>query len=156
MQVVHSNTYPAQRRSGFSLIEVLLAISILAILASAATPVLVSQLQTDTVSSTTDSIVSLLRRARMHAHAMDNDSAWGVSIQNDTAVLYAGESFATRSGDTNIAVSIPDAVTVSGDTDIHFNKSSGYTSIPQSLTVSARSGADEETIIINELGIVTQ
>ena len=139
---------------GFSLLELLLSVTIIGMLAGLSWPVYQSyQRQTD-LDVTTQSIADSLRRAQTYARNGNGDSVWGVRILSDSAVLYKGATYAGRNMAYDEAIGISSAFTAGGLSDISFAKFTATPSATGSITVTAASD-NVRTITINEKGTVS-
>lgn len=141
---------------GFSLLELLLSVTIIGMLAGLSWPVYQSyQTQTD-LDVTTQSIADSLRRAQTYARNGNGDSAWGVRILPDSAVVYKGATYASPGRDTayDELISISSAFTTGGLSDITFAKFTAAPSTTGSITLTA-AGNNIRTITINEKGTVS-
>ena len=139
---------------GFSLIELLLSVSIIGLLAGMTWPVYQSFQKRNDLDATTQSITDALRRAASYARSGNGDSAWSVRIQSDSAILYRGATYASRNTAFDEPTSISSAFTVAGMTDISFAKLTALPSATGSVILTADSN-NIRTIAINEKGMVS-
>ena len=139
--------------AGFTLLEVLLSVMIIGLLAGLAAPVYESFAQRNDLALTTESIVSLLRRAETYARAVNTDNAWSVEIQSSDATLFQGTSFATRNTAYDETVSMPATVTPSGLSEVQFAKLTALPNTTGSITLTSTTG-DTTTITLNAKGMV--
>ena len=112
---------------GFTLIEVLLSISILSIIAGLSIPVYQSFLARNDLSNSAESTASALRRANNYARGVKDDSTWGVKVQSSAITLFKGASFASRDTTYDESVSMP-GITAAGMDEILFTKLTGVPS----------------------------
>lgn len=139
---------------GFSLVELLLSITILGMMAGLTWPVYQSYQQRNDLDVTAQSIADGLRRAQTYARSGNGDSVWGVRILSNSAVLYRGATYASRNTAYDEPTSIPSAFTVGGLSDISFAKFTAAPSATGSITLTAGSN-NTRTITINEKGMVS-
>lgn len=139
---------------GFTLLEVLLSTGIITILVGLSLPVYQSFQNRNDLDITTESVALLLRRAQVYAKGMNQDSAWGVEVQNGTATLFRGTTFSTRNTAYDEAVSIGAAITVSGLNEVLFGKLSAAPNTTGSITLTSVNN-DVRTIAINAKGMVS-
>lgn len=119
------NTCLKPRHSGFSLIELLIGIAILAILAGLAMPSFQAWLQNTQIRNAAESIQNGLQRARAEAVGRNTNvefvlgagSSWVVQLPDGTNI----ESRSSNEGSRDVAV----AVTPLGATTITFNNFGG-------------------------------
>ncbi|MEX2008214.1 MAG: prepilin-type N-terminal cleavage/methylation domain-containing protein [Candidatus Spechtbacterales bacterium] len=119
---------------GFSLIELLVVVSIIAILASIAVGVYVAARPATRVDAEAQKIQSALRLAHSRTVASENFEQHGVHFDasNGTYTLFAGEAFDSNDPDNEEmslegAVSLSNVQLVGGGTDIMFSRVTGIT-----------------------------
>ncbi len=139
--------------SGFTLIEMLLVIAIIAIISGISIPVYQSFQVRNDLDIATASIVQSLRRAAVLSQAVDNDTSWGVYVTSGSLTLFKGTSYATRDSNFDELFDIPLTITPSGVSEIVFTK---FTGLPQTTgTITLTSNTNEtRTITINAKGMV--
>ncbi len=139
---------------GFTLIEVLLALSVIAIILGISAPVYQSfQVRNDLdIAATT--IAQSMRRAQTLSQAVDGDSVWGVDVRSGSITVYKGTSYVARDATYDELFDLQSSITASGLSGVSFAK---FTGIPQATgTITLTSNANEtRTIIINAKGTVT-
>jgi len=84
------------RGNGFTLLEVMLSMTILALLAGLSLPVYESFMRRNDLDLTTQQLASSLRRAQTFARAGNHDSAWSVEVQPTVVTLFRGTNFSAR------------------------------------------------------------
>ncbi len=140
------------RRGGFTLLEVLLSISILALLAGLSLPVYQSFLARNDIDIAATTIANGLQRARLYAQTMQYDTTWGVSVQSNTMTLFKGANFAARDTAYDETYAIPSNITATGASEIVFAK---VTATPSSTgAINLANTAQSRTISINARGMV--
>lgn len=141
-------------QAGFTLLEVLLSVTILALLAGLSLPVYASFQSRNDIDLTTQSIAFALRRAETYSRAVTGDSQWGVEIQSNAAILFKGAVFAGR--DTSFDENIPLSSTISrsGLSEVVFTKFTAAPSATGTITLVSGSSNDTRTITINAKGMV--
>ena len=141
---------------GFTLVEALLSIAIMAILAGLAAPVYFVYVTKNNFGLAIDAGVRSLRRAQFLAQNQDRDSNWGVYFSNTSIVIYAGNNYAGRDNNYDEKYDFPSTVT-STVVDINFSKFSGETN-PASTTLRSDvifdNLGDSDTISVNAKGMV--
>ena len=83
---------PANRQSGFTLIELMVAVAVLAILTVMAAPSFVTYLDKSRVRGTADNVVNLLAQARQGAVKYDRDVSLAITGVDGTWCLGANEA----------------------------------------------------------------
>jgi len=146
------------QRAGYSYLQILLVVALLAILAAVASPYYVRWQQQQRVQSTALLLVSDLQSTQTRAMQRYYDAAWGIRI-NDSAKAYTvfrGSTYAAA--DTyNYTVTYPSSVSISPDQDIVFTPSSGELDGASSVALtisSAGTPTDSATININAQGLI--
>ncbi len=139
---------------GFTLVEILLSLAILAVLIAVSAPVY-QQLQSQNGMDNLTTIVAQdMRRAQSHARASDGGLPWGVDISSNTVTLFEGSSYASRVQAYDETYAFSSDITVSGLLDVVFSELSGD---PQSIgttTFSVSSGATR-TLSLNAHGTIS-
>lgn len=138
---------------GFTLLEVLLCVTILGLLAGLSLPVYASFTRRNDLDVATQQIVNALRRAEQYSRAVQGDSTWGVQVQSGQATLYKGTSYASRTSGFDETITIPSSITVSGGSDVQFAKLSGAPSATASYTLTSTVN-DSRTVTVNAEGMV--
>lgn len=142
------------RISGFTLLEVLVTVTVIGLLAGFAAPVYQSfQVRAD-VDIAALSTVHNLRRAQSLAMASAGDSTWGVRVGPGSIVVFQGESYASRDAQFDEVTAINTALTLGGMTEVVFSKVSG---LPVSTGIISFSARERTlTVTINSHGMVSQ
>jgi prepilin-type N-terminal cleavage/methylation domain-containing protein len=139
---------------GFTLIEMMLSVSIIAMLSALSLPVYASFQARNDLDIATQSIAESLRRAQVYSRGMQNDSQWGVEVQSTAATLFKGGVFASRDATYDEATTIPTTITVGGVSEILFTKLTGMPATTGNITLSNANG-DTRTVTINAKGMVS-
>jgi prepilin-type N-terminal cleavage/methylation domain-containing protein len=145
---------------GFSLIELIVVIGIIAILAIFLLPVSLNYYQREVLKKTEDQLVWILKEARDNAINQKNGSYFGLYITNDNFIIFQGQSYSQRILVEDVSYSFPLSINISGLKEIVFAPNTGIASpsgtISLSLgTASADASQDKRDIIINELGVIS-
>lgn len=142
---------------GFTLLEILLSIALIAVLAGISLPVSQQFQQRSDLSRTATTIAQTLHRAQVLAQSSDHDSAWGVGVDpanSNAIVLFSGTSFTSRDQALDETTDMSDTISVSGTGEVVFQKFSGVPAFPSSMTLTQTNG-QSITIAINEKGTIT-
>jgi len=140
---------------GFSLIQVLLVISIMLLLVSMAVPSLYqlqSSAQIDTISA---EIAQNLRRAEARAMVGYNNTDWGVYFTDNTYTIFSGDSYALRDENKDEDFTIASSIELVTDfaNEMVFTKPSGLPNTSGQIVLT--NNVYEEAIIdINSLGVI--
>lgn len=141
------------KQGGFSLIELLLSLTLIGALTAISFP-MYSRLQRKTdldiaVMQTAQS----LRRAQTLSQAVEGDTTWGVHVQNGSMIIFKGAAYSTRDTNFDETTSMPNTVGVSDNSDFIFATLNGRPTSTGTITLSA-SGASK-TLSINEIGTIS-
>ncbi len=142
-----------QRQRGFSLVEMLLSVSIIAMLVGITAPLYVGFVARNDLDIAAQNAAGALRRAQTFARGQNGDSQWGVAIASSQIVLYKGTSYAARDTTYDEAISIPSSITPSGLTEVNFAKLSATPSTTGSITLTSTT-TKVRTVTINAKGMV--
>lgn len=144
----------SRQQGGFTLIEVLLSVSIIALLAGLSLPLYAGFQRRNDLSTTSETVANGIRRAQTYAEGSKQDEQWGINVQSTAVVLYKGATYATRDTTLDETITLTGAVTASGVSDINFAKQTGLPNTTGNLTLTASSG-ETKVITINAKGVVT-
>lgn len=138
---------------GFTLIEILLSITLISIIAGIGIPIYQSFQNRNSLNLATEGFVQLLRRAQTLSRAVDGDTSWGVYIASNTITLFQGLDFTNRNADFDELFDISSSVSITGLQEIVFSKFSGE---PQSVgtTILTSLNNETKTITINTEGSI--
>lgn len=142
------------KNAGFTLMEGLLSIAVIAIIGGISIPIYQSFQVRNDLDIAIVSTVQTLRRAQVLAQAVDGDTSWGISVLSGSIILFKGASYAARDTAFDEVFEVPASITPSGLSEIVFTK---FTGLPQTTgTITLTSNANEtRTITINTKGIVS-
>ncbi|MBN1617772.1 type II secretion system protein [Candidatus Dojkabacteria bacterium] len=141
------------RKNGFTLIEILLVISLMGIIFIIITGVDRSAIIRNDLIVASDMVASSIRRAQSLSQAMQQDSQWGVRIVNNQIIVFKGDSYDTRDSIYDDVYEVPSSISISGLDEIIFAKLTGDPDITGSIVLNT-SINQSNTISINEKGIV--
>ncbi len=153
------------KKKGFTIIELILVITVLVIVVSAVFTLQGGILADTYLDTNSEQIVQNLRLAQMRSIARVNDSQWGVYFDEDAGgtgdkfVLFKGTSYATRDSNYDIVTELPDIISLSSislngsGADMVFAKLSGDSSTYGSILISDNLG-NSNTISINSKGSI--
>ena len=146
--VNHKNNTVIRKKSAFTFLELLLVVLIISILAVASAPFFSRFLLQNAVASSSEHIVSTLRKAQEYTIAGKNNSAWQTVLTGSTLTLVqqsGGTVFDTYTMNSNVAVS--------GLTTVSFTRPLGQVASPVSISISA--GTNSKSVSVNTEGVVS-
>ena len=148
-----------KNNAGVSFLEIMIVIAILGIIAVLVINPFTGFRNSQTLSGTTEEILSALQQARVKTLTAEGGSQYGVHFSNNQVVVFTGVTY-NASSPSNQNISLNSILTISsidltgGGADIIFQKLTGATS--QNGTVVVRLNSDmtqTKTITINSNGI---
>ena len=140
-------------QSGFTLIEVLLSVAIIAMLVGVSLPIYETYARRNDLDLTAQGTAAMLRRATTYARAVNKDSIWSVKVEPTRLTLFQGATFASRDTTNDEVIQIPESVIPSGVSEIQFAKLSAAPNITGSITLTSSTN-DVRTVTINAKGSV--
>jgi len=147
-------------QKGFTLLELLLVLAIIAIIAAFTFPIYTGFQLSQIHDTRTEEIVQALRQAQSKSMAGQNDSSWGVYFDssNNKFVIFQGTSYASRVSDYDYETELESTLSLSnisingGGSEVVFTKIDGSTTDYGSLDLTT--DEDTATISINAAGLV--
>jgi len=142
--------YRNERCRGFTILELLLVLTVAFSITALTTPVGIRFFQTQSLDEATAGIFETMRRSHNQAVFQKNDSAFGVKFLSGSYVLFQGSSYVGRiqSEDENFSLSV--GITTSGIDEVVFAKQTGTPSTVGTITIT--SGNDSQALTINAGG----
>ncbi len=138
----------------FTLIEILLALSLTMIVALVASPFYGKFLFVQNLSVAVDELRGSLEKARLYKMAGRGGSAWGVRVSEQTITLFRGESFGSRDSAFDETFDIPARVTLTASDDVLFGSQDG---LPNVLaTYTATYDGETKTYTLNAAGVLIE
>jgi prepilin-type N-terminal cleavage/methylation domain-containing protein len=138
--------------AGFTIVELLLVIALIAVVAAFVVSVYVSTARAFIVSSDTEAALTLIRDAQHEAARALYDSNTGVHIEEGLLTSYVGDSYATRDEVRDRTQALVTAVNAELPLAIQFTASTGETS--ERYELSFTDSVHERTIVIEQSGLV--
>ena len=140
---------------GFTLLEMLLTISIFTVLAGLSLPLYASFTNRNDLDLDTQQLAGMLRRAETYARTMNGDSAWGVKVQSGSAVLFKGDTYASRDTTADETDSVPSGISFGGTVgEVVFAKFTAAPTTSGTITLTDTNSNDVRTITLNAKGMV--
>lgn len=138
-------------KNGYTLLELLLSVSVFAILAAVSLPLFRGIQERNDLSSALVTIAHSSRRAQLLASSLSADSPWGVSIQSGLIKIFKGTSFAARDATFDEDFTISGSIILTGANEFVFQKNSLTLASNQTITLESPSH-ETKTITINTRG----
>jgi len=138
---------------GFTLLEVLLSVTIISLLVGVSVPVYESFVRENDLSLTEQGIATMLQRAETYSRANNTDNVWSVEIQAAAITLFQGTSFASRTTTYDETYPVPGSITLSGLTEVQFAKLTALPNTTGTITLTSNT-SDTKTITLNAKGMV--
>lgn len=140
---------------GFTLMEIMVVIGITALLIVVSFP-LYTYFQTFNVAlAERQELIEDLRLVEAQAQQGLNDSAFGISVTSASSyTLYQGATYQTRNQSKDIVRSLPTNITVSGISEINFQKKTGLPSTTGTFTITHTANNAQKIITINSQGLI--
>ena len=132
---------------GFTLVEIVITLGLLALLAGLGFFVTFGAYQGSVSRSEREVVVSLLERARSRAMANVEQSAWGLCYRAPNYILYKGTSCSADGEETAVG-----AGTEIEGLDVYFEELSGNSN---GATISIRQNGRTEEILIDHAGAIS-
>lgn len=143
---------PNSGQEGFTLIEMLLSLALMALLAGMSMPVFSSLWIASEMDTAVNTVAQNLERAQLLSQAVQNDSRWGVYIAAGIITLYKGDTYAGRDDSYDETFPISGSIEIQGASEFNFAKLSGE---PLSGgTVTLTYGDRNRSITVNQKGTV--
>lgn len=143
-----------ERTAGFTLIELALTVGIIAALAAVSLPLMLRYKGNNDLSLATQSTATVARRAQTLSVAGNQDSSWGVYIQDSGITLFKGSSFAARDTAYDEQTTFSTIEEIQGQQEFVFDKQSGASNASSSVTLIDKS-TNSTTVFINTFGVVS-
>ena len=138
--------------NGFSIVELLVVISIFGLLLSASGPVYRRVQDKQQSEADMASIAQTIRRAQQLATTASQDSGWGVKITANQATIFMGVSYASRNMAHDQSITYYSVANVTGTNEYSFNKLTGNPIVTGTTTLVTRWGT--KNITLNAKGMV--
>lgn len=140
------------KQSGFSLIEIVIVLGILVLVSAFLVSPFTNFRNTQILQVSVEDVLSTLNKARTQTLAGHGDSAYGVHLETNRVVLFAGETY-NASDPTNQAVNLHSLVNISnislsgGGSSVVFRRLTGTTTKTGTVTLSLASDSSVNKVI---------
>lgn len=140
-------------KSGFTLLELLLVVVLVAAITAFSVPIFSSLVTTSELNDATDKIVHSLRRAQLLSETSKEDLSWGVYVATGEVVVFGGGNYASRDAQFDEIYDFSDQVSVSGINEFIFTKLTGEVVVPGTITVTNNFGS--ESVGVSAQGVLS-
>jgi prepilin-type N-terminal cleavage/methylation domain-containing protein len=138
---------------GFTLPEMLLSVSILAIIGAMVIPSYHTFIVRNDLDLASQSLAQSLRRAQSLSASADGDIEWGVRVGVGSILVYKGSSYILRDVTYDDNTQIPKTLVPTGLVEVNFSKIKGVPSATGTFMFTSQAN-ETRTITINEKGMV--
>lgn len=138
-------------RRAFTAIEVLLTLGVIAVTAGVSVPLYRNfQIRNDLDLAVAQTVHGLAR-AQLLSQSGQSDGAWGFRVPEGT--VFTGISYELRDATHDEVISLPQDITVSGVTEVMFERVTGKPSVTGIIIFTAGNG-DTRTITVSDQGVL--
>jgi len=141
-----------KHKAGFTLIEVLIVIALMAILVAIMLPVSVDYQKRNDLDVAQTTFVQGVRRAQQLSMGAEGDSQWGLVAISGGIVIFKGSTYSLRDATYDEVFDMSPAIVVTGQSEFDFAKTTGLPS--QTGVVTLTNENYQETVSVNAKGIV--
>lgn len=134
---------------GFTLIELILVIALISIIGATASPFLSNFILRNNYETTTDKLVSTLRKAQQYSIQGKQNVTWGACLISGVIRLYRGSCASPTFAED---FDVPSTITISGFTDTTFSRLRGEPNL--ALVISIISDIGTKTVRVNAAGMI--
>ncbi len=145
---------------GFTALEVMIVIAILAILLATILPSFMNFRRSSLLNTDTMNLVTLINRARLLSVSSKDDDRYGIHLESSKAVLFRGDTY-SDSEPTNETHTFSTGLTLSsiaingGGAEVLFKKITGATTQNATTTLLVTGTTSSTTVLILPTGIAT-
>jgi prepilin-type N-terminal cleavage/methylation domain-containing protein len=156
---LNQKTDKVKLNRGFTVVELLVVIVILAIISTVSWVALANYRENQTLLSTTEVIVSSLSEARSQSVSAVNDEVHGVHFTSNSLTLFEGSQYSPSNPKNSVtvfnsSVSVSTSGLTSSSSDIVFEKITGRGSASGQIVVfSVASSTKNFVIVVEPIGI---
>jgi len=142
-----------KNKNGFSVIETVVVVAVFIIFLGVSEMAFFNFQFNNNLKIAGNNVVESLRHAKSNAQQVQGDSKWGVEILNNQITVFSGASYALRNTNLDQQIPLASGITASGLYEIVFEKVSGATLSPGTITLTSNYGTSN--IVINAKGTIT-
>lgn len=153
------NAFQSENKNGFTFVELLIVIAIIAILSTVIVAALVNVRNARELDYATKEVRQIFEQARSNTLASQDDSNWGVAANGSSVTLFPGTVYDPNDPDNEV-FELPNTIEMAnidfnGGTEVYFLLGSGEASDPGTLEVRRKSDISSAHVItVTKTGIV--
>lgn len=136
--------------NGFTLIELSLVIALMFMIGAFISPTGISFYKGQLLNESYEGMINALRQAQIFSMTGKNNHSFGLFIQDDSYVVFEGDSYSTRIQSEDVVFTLSPSVTISGIEEIVFSKLTGEPSVLGGIVISV--GEKEKQIEVSTSG----
>ncbi|HSW96878.1 MAG TPA: DUF2341 domain-containing protein [Candidatus Saccharimonadales bacterium] len=140
-------------QTGFTFVELIIVIAITLLIGITAVPFYSRFFNQTAVANTTTQLIAELRKAQTYSMTGKRGGQWGVTYTNSSIILFQGSTYASRNAAFDETFSIDPNVSITGFTELAFNRMTGTPSASQSITISGI-GGNSQTVAVSTQGVI--
>ncbi|OHA15029.1 MAG: hypothetical protein A3G52_02790 [Candidatus Taylorbacteria bacterium RIFCSPLOWO2_12_FULL_43_20] len=148
--------FKRKENRGFTLVEVIIAISVIVILLSVILGSFYSFKKNQSVDKTSRNVFSLIEEARVLTLASREEARYGVHFENDSAVLFKNSYVLGNAGNKVVDVSAPAVISeinLAGGNSVIFDRLIGSTANFGTVVIASVDGTENKIITIYKSGL---
>lgn len=142
------------KMKGFTIVELLLTIAMIAIITGVAIPLYSISQSKDDLETESSMVASAIRSARIFSTSGKENSEWGFHVETGKLIIFKGASYPSRDTSFDEELQIGESIAFSGLNDIYFTKLYGIPNTTGSLVLTIPNGSTKN-IEINGQGTIS-
>lgn len=148
------------RRAGFTLVELMIVIAILAILTTVGAPFLANSVGKNELKTTAWEMADTLRRAQSQTMAGNGSTGWGVHFESTQYVFFQGATYNAADPDNITAplspsLSIDSIALNGGGTEVLFTSKKGVTGQYGDIQITDAGNNTVSTVTVTAAGVIS-
>lgn len=140
------------KKIGFTLLELILVVALLAITSAIVAPIYFSAKSADDLDNSANALASSLRKAQLLSMAVEGDSSWGIKLIDEDIIIFRGVDYLSRDSSWDEIFKVNKNIKNSGLDEIVFLKFSGRPNLSGDIILS--DGNKNKILNINSLGVI--
>lgn len=134
------------------MIELVLSVAVLSIILLVSVPLTQRYVLRNDMEVLSNIIVQDMYRAQSLARAGENDSDWGVYIQQGSTTVFQGDNYVSRNQSKDETYSFSSSIIITGQNEYVFDKFSGRLAAAGSTTLTTN--GDTRVISVGSNGVI--